>query len=74
VSFENTELTKVIQKTSENLESIYLKTIAEKFSIEKRIFMQELNKIGVYSVLSSPQGINTETINKYLEIKARGLL
>ena len=74
ISFENMELEKVISEKAHNLESVYLKATAEKFIFEKRIFMQDLQQIGVQSILSTPDGLSTSTINKYLEIKFRGML
>ena len=34
----------------------------------------ELKKYGIYSILTTPENLTIDTINKYLEIKARGLL
>ena len=50
------------------------KTIAEKFSFEKRLMVKELQKFGIQSILTPPEQLTINTINKYLEIKARGLL
>jgi hypothetical protein len=33
-----------------------------------------LRKYGIYSVLTKPENLTLDTINKYLEIKARGIL
>jgi len=74
ISFENMELEKVISEKAHNLESVYLKATAEKFIFEKRIFMQDLQQIGIQSILSTPDGLSTNTINKYLEVKHRGIL
>ncbi|MFT4782270.1 MAG: hypothetical protein ACI9SD_001963, partial [Pseudohongiellaceae bacterium] len=45
-----------------------------KFAFEKRLIVNELQKYGIQSILTSPQDLTIDTINKYLEIKARGLL
>jgi uncharacterized protein (DUF58 family) len=74
IIFENTELDDLIAKDAEDLQSIYHKTIAEKFSFEKRLMVKELQKHGIQTVLSAPENLTINTINKYLEIKARGLL
>jgi len=74
ISFENMELEKVIHEKANDLEGSYLKAIAEKFVFEKRIFMQDLQQIGIQSILSTPEGLSANTINKYLEIKFRGML
>ena len=74
VFFENTELSQLIKKPVTDVESIYIKTIAEKFAIEKRLIVKELNKYGIFSILSPPQNITINTVNKYLELKARQLI
>ena len=74
IIFENTELDKLIASDAEDLQSIYHKTIAEKFSFEKRLMAKELQKNGIQTILTAPENLTINTINKYLEIKARGLL
>jgi len=74
VLFKNTELDALIAKDAEDLQAIYHKTIAEKFSFEKRLMVKELQKYGIQSILTAPEKLTINIINKYLEIKARGLL
>ncbi len=74
VLFENTELDTILKENAEDLQSIYHKTIAEKFAFEKRLMVKELQKHGIQSILTAPENLTINTINKYLEIKARGLL
>jgi len=74
IFFENTELEELIATDAEDLQSIYHKTIAEKFSLEKRLMQKELQKYGIQTILTKPENLTINTINKYLEIKARGLL
>ncbi|MGJ8549230.1 DUF58 domain-containing protein [Winogradskyella wichelsiae] len=74
VLFKNTELDTIINEKAEDLQSIYHKTIAEKFAFEKRLMVKELQKHGIQSILTAPENLTINTINKYLEIKARGLL
>jgi len=71
VFFENTELKKLSEVYAKDVEEIYIKTIAEKFAFEKRQIVLELAKHGIQSILSSPQNLTVNTINRYLEIKAR---
>ncbi|MBL0358700.1 MAG: DUF58 domain-containing protein [Chitinophagaceae bacterium] len=71
VFFENTELTQLSNKKAENLEQVYLKTTAEKFAYEKRLIVKELLKHGILSILTPPEKLTVNTINKYLELKAR---
>lgn len=74
VFFNNTELDELINKNATNIQEIYDKVIAEKFAFEKRLIVNELKKYGIYSVLTKPENLTLDTINKYLEIKARGIL
>jgi len=69
VFFENTELKKLTDSRAVTMEDIYIKTIAEKFAFEKRLMVKELHKNGILSVLTSPQNLTIDTINKYLELK-----
>ncbi|MGN6293371.1 MAG: DUF58 domain-containing protein [Chitinophagaceae bacterium] len=71
VFFENTELQALTEQKVTTLEDIYIKTIAEKFAFEKRLMVKELQKNGILSVLSSPENLTVNTINKYLELKTR---
>ncbi|MBC7606376.1 MAG: DUF58 domain-containing protein [Burkholderiales bacterium] len=74
VFFNNTELNALIHKKAETIQDVYDKVIAEKFAFEKRLIVNELKKYGIYSVLTQPENLTLDTINKYLEIKARGIL
>ena len=74
VFFNNTELNDLINKKTETIQGVYDKVIAEKFMFEKRLIVNELKKYGIYSVLTQPENLTLDTINKYLEIKARGIL
>jgi hypothetical protein len=53
---------------------MYTKKIGEKFSFEKKIIQKELAAAGIQSILTSPQQLSVNTINKYLELKARGMI
>jgi len=71
VFFENTELKQVLDKKAATIEEIYIKTIAEKFMYEKRLMVKELHKNGILSILTSPENLTVNTVNKYLELKTR---
>ncbi|AFD09218.1 hypothetical protein Solca_4228 [Solitalea canadensis DSM 3403] len=74
VFFENTELEELLDSKPENTEDIYLKTIAEKFSYDKKLIVKELNQHGIHTVLTPPSKLTVNTLNKYLEFKSRGLI
>lgn len=74
IFFKNTELNSLINTKAETTEQVYDKVIAEKFAFEKRLIVNALKKYGIHSILTTPEQLSIDTINKYLEIKARGLL
>ncbi|MCW3084537.1 MAG: hypothetical protein JWP12_1903 [Bacteroidetes bacterium] len=74
IFFENTELRTYVDKPAESTEEIYDKVIAEKFIYEKKLITRELEKYGIHTILTSPQKLSVNTINKYLELKMRGLI
>ncbi|WP_029297670.1 DUF58 domain-containing protein [Chryseobacterium hispalense] len=74
VFFKNSELQTLIHKNPESMQEIYDEIIAEKFEFEKKLIIQELRKYGIYTVYTLPENLNIDVINKYLEIKARGIL
>ena len=71
IFFENTELKTVITAPATSVEEVYTKTIAEKFSFEKKMIAKELQQYGILSILTPPADLTINTINKYLELKAR---
>ena len=71
VFFENTELKSVVERRALSLEDIYIKTIAEKFTGEKRLMVKELHKNGIPSILTTPENLTVNAVNKYLELKTR---
>lgn len=74
VFFKNTELNELIDRKAQNINAIYDKIIAEKFAFEKRLIVQELSRHGIQSVLTQPESLTIDSINKYLEVKARGMI
>jgi len=74
VFFENTELKKVTKDHVHTVEGIYRQVIAQKFAYEKKLMVRELTKYGILSLLTPPEQLTLNVINKYLELKARALI
>lgn len=74
VFFENTELKKVTEQEAQDVEGIYKQTIAQKFAYDKKLIVKELAKYGIMSLLSTPEQLTLNVVNKYLELKARTLI
>jgi len=71
VFFENTEIKKLLQEDAKDTEGIYIQTIADKFAYEKKLLVKELQKFGILTLLTTPEQLTVNTINKYLEVKSR---
>ena len=74
IFFENTELRQLLDRESQNINDIYLKTVAEKFNFEKRQIVKSLNREGIHTILTPPKDLSINAINKYLELKSRALI
>ncbi|GAB2794811.1 DUF58 domain-containing protein [Rhabdobacter roseus] len=74
IFFENTETQSLLEAPARTVEQIYLKTIAERFHYEKKRIVLELQRYGIQVILTPPQQLTANTINKYLELKARGAI
>jgi len=74
VFFQNTELNQLLEKEAKSVQEVYDTIIAEKFMYDKKQIVSELKKYGIQSILTKPQNLTDATINKYLELKSRGLV
>ncbi len=74
IFFDNTELNKIIYKSSVNIQEVYDKVIAEKFAFEKKLIVSELEKHGIQTILTQPENLTINSINKYIELKAKGVI
>jgi uncharacterized protein (DUF58 family) len=74
VFFENTELADYGHQQAEDLTDTYLMSTALRMNDEKKYLIQELNQHGVHTILTRPEDLTINTLNKYLEFKARGMI
>lgn len=74
VFFSNSEIKELTKRPAKTQEEIYIKTIGEKFMYDKKQIVKELEKYGIHSLMSEPQNVTINALNKYLELKARGLI
>lgn len=74
IFFENTGLRAITETTAEDIDQLYIKTIAEKFAMEKRLMVKELYKYGILSILTPPSQVTINAVNKYLELKSRQVI
>src|ERR1051325_2679752 len=74
IFFENSEVLDFTKKEVSNVEDIYHQTVAQKFAYEKDQIVQGLRQYGIQSILTRPEDLSINTINKYLELKSRGMI
>ncbi len=74
IIFENTELRDIIQKEAVDSKELYHKIIAEDFDLQKRMMIKELRLHNIHTILTAPENLTTNTINKYMQLKAQGLI
>lgn len=74
ILFENTEILDYSLHPAGNTEEIYQRTIAARFVEEKQRMVQELTQYGIQSILTRPEDLSVNTVNKYLELKSRNMI
>ena len=74
IFFENYELTEFATKKVEELKDIYLGVTSQKFISEKEVILQTLKQNGIHTIYTRPENLTMNTLNKYLELKARGMI
>ncbi len=73
IFFRNTELETFSTQETDAVRGIFQQTIAQKFIFERKRIVRELGRHGIQSLLTRPEDLTVATLNKYLELKARGL-
>ena len=74
VFFDDTELKTFAARRPASMEDYYRQVIADKFIFEKQHVIAKLRQHGIYSLLTEPDKLSVNIINKYLEMKARGTI
>ncbi|MDG5799527.1 DUF58 domain-containing protein [Marinilabiliaceae bacterium ANBcel2] len=74
VFFENSEIVDSLAGRQDHIVDIYRNAVAEKYVVEKYHIAKELKMNGINVLLTSPNKLTTDTVNKYLEFKSRGFI
>ncbi len=74
VFFENTEIRELSNLPLKRSSDIFQQTVARQFLQEKKEMVTRLRQFGIQSILTRPEDLTLNTINKYLELKSRGLI
>lgn len=74
IFFENSEIVEFSKNSPAKLEDIYHQTIAQKFLAEKNKIVFQLRQWGIQTIYTRPEDLSVNTVNKYLELKSRGMI
>lgn len=73
ILFKNTELESAKDMKTVKLKDIYYKTFVQRATIEKEKISDTLIANGIQTILTAPEDLSVNVVNKYLEIKAKRL-
>ena len=74
VFFEDKEVKEYLASRPNSDEEYYRHVVAEKFAYEQRLIVSSLKQHGILALLTTPENLSVDVINKYLEIKSRQLI
>lgn len=73
VFFEDDEVKAYATSPARTTEDYYRHVIADKFVYEKRQIVALLRQHGITALLTSPSRLTVDVVNKYIELKRRGI-
>jgi len=74
IFFQNTELEEFRKQEVKSTLDISAKTMADKLSEESTQVVYELRNAGIQAIQTRPEELTATTVNKYLELKSRGMI
>lgn len=74
IFFENTEIQEFVKQEAKTMEEIYTQTMAQHYLSEKSAMAHVLRQHGIQTILTRPEDLSMNTINKYLELKSRNMI
>ena len=72
VLFENTGIRALLTARSERLEDVYVKAVAEGLALETREVARTLERTGIGALVTRPESVTADAVNRYLQIRSRG--
>ncbi len=72
--FENTELLSYVDQPCHDLLDINQQTAAKELILHKEQILHILKMHGIQAIKTTPDNLSLDTVNKYLELKARGFI
>ena len=73
VFFEDREMKYLAEKSVRTDSDYYTKMLATRIEYEKRYVVSTLMQNGIYALLTPPESLTVNVVNRYLEMKARHL-
>lgn len=74
VIFENAEIEKYAYEASSDIREVFTKTVARQWLDNKRQVAVTLNKHGIQTIITNTGNLSIDVLNKYIELKAKGLV
>ncbi|MFT3904599.1 MAG: DUF58 domain-containing protein [Niabella sp.] len=74
VFFQNTVLENLVTDPAHRVKDIYTQTVAEQLYEEKHQIIRELQRHGILALLTLPENLTVNTVNRYLKIKSKRAL
>jgi uncharacterized protein (DUF58 family) len=74
ILFQNAEIEKYAYESSSDLREIYNRMIARQMLDDKRQMVARLQTHGIQCIATTPADLTINTLNKYVELKAKGLI
>lgn len=71
VFFEDEEVSAIAAGHPKDMQSYRLNALASHFCLEKQQLVAELRQCGIYALLTTPQTLSVDVVNKYIELKTR---
>jgi uncharacterized protein (DUF58 family) len=72
IMFTNTGVNELIYRKTKSSREIYEQVLAEQQAVDQMRIQRRLRSLGVECVLTTPQNLSVDSLNKYLELKAIG--
>jgi uncharacterized protein (DUF58 family) len=72
IFFQNSDLKELAYKPHYSLNELYTSVVAERLITMKARMAREMKQFGIQTILTNPEELSANVINKYLELKARG--
>ena len=71
VFFADNEMRDFVNSSPRSTEEYYKHVIVEKMLYEQRLLVSQLRQHGILSMLTTPQNLSVDVVNRYLELKER---